>query len=55
MPFQQFAEKGQNSHCEERCSRRGNLEVIDCVRAEIASLRSQRQQKDFFSSLLVGG
>jgi hypothetical protein len=33
--------------------RRGNLEVIDFSKTEIASLRSQRRQKDFFSDLLV--
>jgi hypothetical protein len=32
--------------------RRSNLEVIDFVRTEIASLRSQRRQKDFFRNLL---
>ena len=33
--------------------RRGNLEVADFLRNKIASLRSQRQQKDFFSDLLM--
>jgi hypothetical protein len=32
--------------------RRGNLEVIDFFKTEIASLRSQRRLKDFFSDLL---
>jgi len=32
--------------------RRGNLEVLDILDDEFASLRSQRQQKDFFSGLL---
>jgi hypothetical protein len=32
--------------------RRGNLEVLDILDYEFASLRSQRQQKDFFSGLL---
>jgi hypothetical protein len=52
--FLQFAEKVPNCHCEERFSRRGNLEVIDFDRTEIASLRSQRRLKDFFSGLLDG-
>jgi len=39
-------------HCEERFLRRGNLEVIDFCKTEIASLRSQRRQKYFFNSLL---
>jgi hypothetical protein len=39
-------------HCEERFLRRGNLEVLDILDYEFASLRSQRQQKDFFSGLL---
>jgi hypothetical protein len=50
--IQQFAEKLWNCHRGERFSRRGNLEVIDFVKTEIASLRSQRQRKDFFSDLL---
>ena len=33
--------------------RRGNLEVIDFFKTEIASLRSQRRQKYFFSDLLI--
>jgi hypothetical protein len=49
----QVAEKLTKCHCEERFSRRGNLEVIDFFKTEIASLRSQRRQKDFFSELLV--
>jgi hypothetical protein len=32
--------------------RRGKLEVLDFIKAEIASLRSQRRPKDFFSELL---
>jgi hypothetical protein len=40
-------------HCEERCLRRGNLEFANYFRTEIASLRSQRQQKDFFRDLLL--
>ena len=32
---------------------RGNLEVLDILDYEFASLLSQRQQKDFFSRLLV--
>jgi hypothetical protein len=34
--------------------RRGNLDVLDILDYEFASLRSQRQQKDFFSGLLEG-
>jgi len=48
----QVAEKLSKRHCEERFSRRGNLEVIAFFKTEIASLRSQRRQKDFFSDLL---
>jgi hypothetical protein len=48
----QVAEKLSECHCEERFLRRGNLEVIDILGTEIASLRSQRRPKDFFSSLL---
>ena len=33
--------------------RRGNLVVLDTINYEFASLRSQRQQKDFFSGLLL--
>ena len=32
--------------------RRGNLELIDLMNCEIASLCSQRRLKDFFNSLL---
>jgi hypothetical protein len=49
ITFLQAAEKLQNRHCEERFLRRGNLEVIDFFKTEIASLRSQRRLKDFFS------
>jgi hypothetical protein len=52
MP-QQFAEEVPICHCEERFSRRGNLEVLDILNYEFASLRSQRQQKDFYRGLLV--
>ncbi len=45
-------EKISKCHCEERFLRRGNLEVIDILRTEIASLRSQRRLKHFFSKLL---
>ncbi len=34
--------------------RRGNLEVLDNLNYEFVSLRSQRQEKDFFSGLLMG-
>jgi len=33
--------------------RRGNLDVLDILDYEFASLRTQRQQKDFFSGLLM--
>jgi hypothetical protein len=46
---QQFDEKVINGHCEELFLRRGNLAVIDFLKNEIVSLRSQRRQKDFFS------
>src|SRR3972149_6145787 len=49
----QVAEKLSKCHCEERFSRRGNLEVIGFFKTEISSLCSQRRQKDFFSDLLV--
>jgi len=50
----QFAEEVLNCHCEERFSRRGSLEVvIDYQRTEIASLCSQKRQKDFFRDLLA--
>ncbi len=52
MVSYRVAEKLSNCHCEERFLRRGNLEVIDILRTEIASLRSQRRLKDFFSILL---
>jgi hypothetical protein len=52
VSISQFAEKVLNCHCEERFLRRGNLEVLDILDYEFASLRSQRQQKDFFSGLL---
>ena len=32
--------------------RRGNLELVVLLNYEIASLRSQRQLKDFFNGLL---
>jgi len=48
---EQAVEKHQLRHCEERFSRRGNLELIDLIESEIASLRSQRQPEDFFNSL----
>jgi hypothetical protein len=40
------AEKLSLCHCEERFSRRGNLEVIDLIKSEIASLRSQTLLKN---------
>ncbi len=46
-----LAKRLPSRHCEE--PRRGNLEVIDILRTEIASLRSQRRLKGFFSILLV--
>jgi 23S rRNA (cytidine1920-2'-O)/16S rRNA (cytidine1409-2'-O)-methyltransferase len=52
VSISQFAEKVLNCHCEERFLRRGNLEVLDILDYEFASLRSQRQQKDLFSGLL---
>jgi hypothetical protein len=42
----------REGRCEERFSRRGNLEVIDFVETEFASLRSHREQKDFSNDLL---
>jgi hypothetical protein len=39
--------------CEERFLRRGNLEVLDILDYEFASLRSQSQQKKTFSSGLL--
>jgi len=45
----QAVEKRRLRHCEERSSRRGNLELIDLSNREIASLRSQRRLKDFFN------
>jgi len=47
-----FAEKVLIGHCEERFLRRGNLEALNNLNYEFASLRSQRQQKYFFSGLL---
>jgi hypothetical protein len=38
--------------CEEHFMRRGNLELVDLLNYEIASLRSQRRLKDFFNNLL---
>jgi hypothetical protein len=49
---EKVAAKLSKCHCEERFSRRGNLKVIDFFKTEIASLRSQRRQKDFISDLL---
>jgi hypothetical protein len=48
----QAAEKLSKCHCEERFLRRGNLEVTDLFKTEIASLRSQGRLKDFFGNLL---
>jgi len=50
--FKQVVEKYRLRHCEERFLRRGNLELIELFNCEIASLRSQRQPKDFFNNLL---
>jgi hypothetical protein len=50
--FLQDAEKLSQCHCEERFLRRGNPDVIDIFKTEIASLRSQRQLMDFFSDLI---
>lgn len=47
-------EKHLTRHCEERFSRRGNLELIDLCNCEIASLRSQRRLKYFFNNMLEG-
>jgi hypothetical protein len=41
----QVAEKLLKCHCEERFLRHGNLEVLDVMKHEIASLRSQRRLK----------
>jgi hypothetical protein len=38
-------------HCEELFMRRGRFEVIDKIKTEIASYRSQRRLKFFFRSL----
>jgi len=50
--FYRPAEKPSRCHCEERFLRRSNLKLIDYMKSKIASLRSQRRQKDFFNSLL---
>jgi len=50
----QAVEKLLLCHCEERFSRRGNLERIDLFNGEIALFRSQRRLKDFSTAGAVG-
>jgi hypothetical protein len=49
--IEQAEEEVRNRHCEERFLRRSNLVILEILNDEFASLRSQRQQQDFFSGL----